>query len=484
VRVRRPEGYALYALYPEPYALAARELSGQRLTCIGVRSIGTGLAGMVAAGAGSRRPLFAVRPGGHPFARTLEPSQLDGPLAGAAGAYAIVDEGPGLSGSTFAAVARALLSRGVPAARIHLFTGHPHPPGPEATAEVREIFQALPRHCIPLEDLLAGSGLLSPATLARELIGPAHVVGDLGDGRWRRSLAAGAWPPSTGWMERRKVQLQADGALWVARFAGLGREGERKLERARALGEAGLGIAAAGLRHGLLFERWESGAAPAAGRVPRPRVLDAVRRLIRFCAARAGGEGAVPRELADMAQANAAEALGREAGEAARWLDDLVPRVADQARPAEVDAKLQAWEWLALPGGRIVKCDALDHHAGHELSGCQDILWDVAGAEVELGLSPREATRLAEAARAVAPGADPALLPFYRTCYLALELGRWWTAARASPPGAERTRREAARERYRRLLARALAERNRARRREHHPSPAEGTVLPHPPAAG
>ena len=71
------------------------------------------------------------------------------------------------------------------------------------------------------------------------------------------------------------------------------------------------------------------------------------------------------------------------------------------------------------PGGRIEKADALDHHADHSLVGCQDALWDVAGAELELGLSPGRPAALAEAIRAVAPGALPAALPFYRAAYAA-----------------------------------------------------------------
>jgi hypothetical protein len=38
-------------------------------------------------------------------------------------------------------------------------------------------------------------------------------------------------------------------------------------------------------------------------------------------------------------------------------------------------------------GGRLLKSGALDHHAGHDLVGHQDIAWDIVGAVVELGLS-------------------------------------------------------------------------------------------------
>ena len=72
---------------------------------IGIRSIGTGLAAIVAAALGAKRP-FTVRPVGHPFSRELRigdglKEQL---LADPHASFAIVDEGPGLSGSSFAAV--------------------------------------------------------------------------------------------------------------------------------------------------------------------------------------------------------------------------------------------------------------------------------------------------------------------------------------------------------------------------------------------
>src|SRR5215217_2756337 len=56
LEISRPEGYAFYALYPEGYIQAARACSGLPLTIVGLRSIGTGLAAAVAAGAGRRMP--------------------------------------------------------------------------------------------------------------------------------------------------------------------------------------------------------------------------------------------------------------------------------------------------------------------------------------------------------------------------------------------------------------------------------------------
>jgi hypothetical protein len=464
VRLRAPEGYRLYALYPECYGAAGAPLAGLRdLTFVGIRSIGTGLAAMAAAGAGSRRVPYTVRPGGHPFSRTVE---LPPPLAAAArrpgATFAVVDEGPGLSGSSFAAVASAVLRAGVPAERVHLLTGHAWPPGVHASAETRALFERLPRHTVSFDALFLSGGPLAITRLAEDVVGPAEGgVDDVTGGGWRERLFGDerAWPPSAGWLERRKLLFTAGGRRWVARFAGLGGDGERKLERARALAAAGVGIAPAALRHGFLFEPWLGEARPlSTAAVPRAALLDAVTRLVRASAARprAASDGAPPRALAELARVNAAEALGPEAGDRARLLEAFLPDVEREARPVEVDGKMQPWEWLVLPGGRLVKTDAVDHHAAHDLAGCQDALWDVAGAQVELGLTHREARRLARAARAVSRGADPALLPFYRVAFLALEVGRWTYALASEPPGPERARREAALERYRRALAAEL----------------------------
>src|SRR6266540_1888988 len=157
----------------------------------------------------------------------------------------------------------------------------------------------------------------------------------------------------------------------------------------------------------------------AAAPARRPSARAATPRRSPPCRLRRGalpagdGEGAPPRVLAEVAVENVREALGAGAAAAAAALAGrLLPEVARDARPVAVDGKLQRWEWLVLPGGEIVKADALDHHADHALVGCQDALWE-----------------LARAVRAAAPGAAPRCLPFYEAAYAAFELGRWTLAA-------------------------------------------------------
>jgi hypothetical protein len=144
VSLRVPEGYAFYAVYPELYALAARELPGP-VQAIGIRSIGTSLGAMVAATAGGPPPL-SVRPVGDPFRRELRLGPGMKARLSPEASHAIVDEGPGLSGSSLLCVARELMARGVPEERIHVFPSHGGKPGAEASSDDQAVWQRLRRH--------------------------------------------------------------------------------------------------------------------------------------------------------------------------------------------------------------------------------------------------------------------------------------------------------------------------------------------------
>ncbi|HEX5775929.1 MAG TPA: hypothetical protein VFX95_04530, partial [Caulobacteraceae bacterium] len=162
VTIKTPEGYAFYAVYPEAYLEAAWELPDHPLV-IGLRSIGTSLAAMVAVGAGSAPPL-TLRPTGHPFARELK---LLAQLPDAA-CCAVVDEGPGLSGSSFGAVADLLDGR-----RITFFPSHDGDLGPEAGEDHRRRWSTSRRLVKSFDEVvaprlaawfsdLAGAGELEP----------------------------------------------------------------------------------------------------------------------------------------------------------------------------------------------------------------------------------------------------------------------------------------------------------------------------------
>ncbi|MBV9892265.1 MAG: hypothetical protein JO090_15430, partial [Rhizobacter sp.] len=320
--VKQPEGYAFYALYPESYLVAARGLAPRRWQVIGVRSIGTSLACMVAAGLGTGAPL-TVRPVGDPFARRVaaDPARIDRD----AEAYAIVDEGPGLSGSSLASVARWLMASGVAEGAIHVFASHRNGPGPHAAGDARSFWQRAGDdgriHTVSFDELS-----LEAATPAhrldcwvRSVVGPlAAPLQEIGGGVWRslrerdRALPL---PPAHPWQERRKFLAVADdGSRWLVKFNGLGRRGDAKLERARSLAAGGFVPRPVATCHGFVIERWCEGREPGLplALALRPAMVDRlasylVQRL-RFAAPVEAGASLA--SLAAMARQNTEEALG------------------------------------------------------------------------------------------------------------------------------------------------------------------------------
>lgn len=468
IRCRRAEGYAFYAVYPEAYQLAARRAAAARpgaRRVIGVRSIGAGLAAAVAAAADAvvaALPPSTVRPAGDPFRRALSaaPELLAEWTSGPRAVLAIADEGPGLSGSSFGAVLDELEERGVPLDRIECYPSHGGDLGPAAAPRHRARWARLPRHVVDCDELLVRSGRL--AGWLAELVGPlAGPLEDLSAGAWRakRYASEGAWPPAIARQERRKLLAHAEGGSWLARFAGLGADGDRAWARARVLHAAGFTPEPRGLVHGFLVERWLGDARPLDPRaIDRGKLVEHVGRYLG-CRARslpAGGPGAPVAALLAMARRNAGLALGAEAErELERWAPRL-PELERRTRRIEIDGRLHAWEWLVRPGGGLVKADALDHCAAHDLVGCQDLAWDLAGAACELGLAEEERDRLAAIALGLAGRPrDPELLAFLRICYLAFQLGRCALAIGAGGP-AEDARLAAAVAAYRESLALAL----------------------------
>ncbi|MFL6293377.1 MAG: hypothetical protein ACJ759_20985, partial [Thermoanaerobaculia bacterium] len=161
-----PEGYAFYGVYPETSLRAAEQLREEWpgvLRVIGIRSIGTSLAAVVAA-AGKGETSASVRPEGHPFARTLSIGvRMTGKLLVAADAtgtrrpvFAVVDEGPGLSGSSFGAMADWLEEHGVSTEQIVFLPSHRGPLGPHASERHRQRWETARKYVVDFEELFLG----------------------------------------------------------------------------------------------------------------------------------------------------------------------------------------------------------------------------------------------------------------------------------------------------------------------------------------
>jgi hypothetical protein len=475
ITTKTAEGFSLYSLYPETYLEAADAIAAAQgpTRVIGLRSVGAPLAAIVAASLGVRNAV-TLRPTGHPFYRELKLSEelTAEILADGSARFAVVDEGPGMSGSSFGAVADFLENAGVTPDRIHYFPSHLGMPGGCASERHRLRWQKARRHVVDICDMLIHKPQRPEHRLeawAGGLVGqPTGEMMEISGGGWRtiRYASESDWPAVKTQLERRKFLLSTADATWLLKFAGLGSMGARKLARARSLHAAGFTPEVAGFRHGFLVERWIDGAVSLDQWFgDRDRVVAQVGRYLGFRARHfeAGAEqGASLQALAEMARFNTSQIHGQIHGEeAARDLDRLLQdasRLEGAVRRVETDNRLHAWEWLHTPDGRLLKTDALDHHAGHDLIGCQDITWDIVGATIELNLSDSEQNRLCrivedESGHRV----NPDLLALLTLCYPAFQMADHAMAANAvAPDGAEAGRLRAATDRYARHLRRMI----------------------------
>jgi hypothetical protein len=455
--IKLPEGFAHYALYPETYFEAARSLAGRDLRVVGIRSIGTALAAMVAAGAEAPCPV-TVRPVGHPFGRYLALANGETLGLGAHAHLAIVDEGPGLSGSSIVAAAEAAAREGAEGERIHVFPSHRNGPGPQASEASRRFWEDAQVSFCSFDEfaLLSNEPRHRLESWVADLIGnPIKPIQEISGGVWRGlSFSERAdWPPAHPWQERRKFLVETGSGKWLLKFAGLGRIGSEKLARTQALAQAGFSPQVLGFRHGFLIERWHEEARPLDPFGPdRPRLLAQVGAYLAFRARHfpaSPDRGASTELLFEMLRTNAGEEFGQVLVAAVEQWRRHLADLQSQAQRIETDNRLQAWEWLVLPDGSILKADAVDHHAGHDLVGCQHVAWDIAGASVEFTLSAGEQADLIGAIeQGFGFAVDRTQVRFATLCYSAFQLGYYREAAVSTTEPDEAGRLGAAADRY------------------------------------
>jgi histidinol-phosphate phosphatase family protein len=459
VRLAPAEGYAYYALYPEMYMAAAERLTSvvgaNRVVCIGIRSIGTSLAAGVEAVLrvrGCEPVSVTVRPRGHPFDRELRLAPgLARCLADARDAYfVVVDEGPGLSGSSFAAVARGLETLGVRAERVILMPSWVTDGSCFRSSAARERWQKHRKVVGSFEDVWLASGALARDAGCQDLT-------DVGAGAWRSRVYddAESYPAVEPRHERQKFVARREGEPVVLRFAGLGARGRAALERARLLADAGLGAAPGGLHHGFLVLPWVEGR-PLLPDECDGSLLDAMAEHLAFVRAMLPSRARTPVErVLEMVRVNVAEGLGEPWTERLRALEPMAAESGEQPAVA-VDGRMLPHEWIRS-GERLLKVDALDHHDDHFFPGCQEIAWDLAGAIAEWSLPDDAARGLVRRYEARSGDAvSEARLRFNEVAYLAYRLG-YVTLARESLTRSDDAGRFAAlQRRYASALARAL----------------------------
>jgi hypothetical protein len=418
-----PEGFAYYALYPEMYAQAATRFAAahapSQVSVVGVRTIGAALSAVVAAAleaAGRDVASVTVRPRGHPYDRHLELGDAlrSWVRARSGGWFVVVDEGPGISGSSFAAVTRALRECGADPARIALMPSWNAPSHQLRSESARAEWERYPRFLGSFEQLWLGTGALGRAW-------GGEVVADLSGGQWRAHFGGEAEAPAVHPQHERRKYLvrQANGAEIVVKFAGLGRYNRSTLSAAVRASAGGFGPRVVGVHGGFVGYERVLGAAltkPLGNR-------DELREIARYVAARSPVEDGLPgtsaTELEEMVRVNVEGLLGAESARRALAIVTAQREAMATAPVVATDNRMQQHEWLRADG-RLIKTDGDGHHNDHFLPGAQSAMWDLAGACEELVEAPEARQRLVAEYAGVSGDADAgARLAAYSVAYLA-----------------------------------------------------------------
>lgn len=449
MRLKAAEGFAYYALFPEAYAATARAAAPEGPAFVlGLRSIGAPLSAVAAAALereGRAVQRATIRPRGPAFdRRPLFGPALARRLAAHRGGILVVDEGPGLSGSSFCGTAAALEALDVPPARILFLPAHDPAPESFANEDARRVWNGHAR--FPAAPVLA--------RLRREREGADAQ--DLSGGLWRARLLPGeeAWPPVHPHHERQKALVWRGGERALAKFAGLGQP--QRIAMARQLAEAGYAPPVIAAERGHLVTRFIDGT-PLTQRDAEPAFLAHAARYIAFRAERFPLSRADAARLAEAFVQNARQILG-EGDEAAAAIEAgrrCVAGLAGAPRVA-VDGRMEPHEWLRTPTG-FIKADAVDHHDDHFMPGPMPWAYDAAGVGLGFGLSlAREEALADEIGRALRDPAGVEALPACRLVLLS-QKGAYAAFARWSlGGGAEADRFAALEARCRARLLEAL----------------------------
>ncbi len=380
-----PEGFAFYALHPLDFAdlAAGLQLGSGFGAVIGIRSIGTTLSAIVTAALqkrGVRASRVTVRPTGHPYDRRtdFDSAQLRWIAAERAqqAEFLVVDEGPGMSGSSFLSAGEALLGAGVARSRIQFLCSRE----PDVDAL-----------CARDAALRWRSFRASYSWHTKRYPQEAKIY--VGGGYWRNELLpmpSSNWPASWSQMERLKF-LSPDRRV-LYKFEGFGRFGAGIVGRAQRVADAGFSAAPFATMDGFACYHMFDGRSLWTGDLDTA-ILD---RLAEYCAFRVrefrceDSASNTASQMETMLRFNTQEEFGVELNGA------LGPLHTDN--PLLVDGRMQPHEWVRTRSGEIMKCDVASHGDDHFFPGpATDIAWDIAGAITEWDMDRAAADYLVSA---------------------------------------------------------------------------------------
>jgi hypothetical protein len=428
LRITTPEGFAYYALHPLDFdACSIVAERAQSFAIVGIRSIGTVLSAVLAAALrviGKSVARLTVRPMGHPYDRILrlnvsetswvtEHKERDS-------VFVIVDEGPGLSGSSFLATAEALASLGVDRQRIVMLGTRPVDPqqlcARDAAARWRQFMWCK-----------------ADSTLSRRF---SHLR-SMGVGDWRRTgfRSESEWPAC--WPEMERLKFLSEDGHHLFKFDGFGSLGEKVRTRSAEIFRAGFGS-------GIEYAGDGMAAYVAITGMAAPDISQAVlARVADYCAFRATEFKAPPAagsNLEQMARFN----FSQEFGEDLR----IPPGSLDPSCPVIPDGRMQPHEWIAADSN-LLKVDGASHGDDHFYPGPTDIAWDLAGTIIEWKLNTDQSRFLLRKFRDRSGIRSDAQLPHFLLAYTIFRMAYCKMAIPATQVSPEKARLERAYRYYR-----------------------------------
>lgn len=404
------EGFAYYALHPFRFRAPVTQLQTDRpVRILGVRSIGTSLSAVVRALFAETNPdvqRITVRPHGHPYDRQLElsPEQKDWIHVSPHAFFVVVDEGPGLSGSSFLSVAEAIRQCGIPADQIVLI-GSRYPDVTQMRAP-----NAATRW--PQFQFLAAD----PAPLL-----PQNAHTDLSGGLWRQLFCNDRPDQPAAWTQLEPAKYMSADHQRLYKFHGFGHFGEQIAQRSRLAADAGFAPRFLGMERGFGTYEVENGTLLAPGDL-NAELID---RAAEYCAFRVRemrAENDGPSDLQAMASWNWQCEFGSE-------LKNIHLAV---ERFVVADARMQPHEWLRADDGRIFKLDGSTHGDDHFFPGPCDIAWDLAGMIVEWDMSDAQKEQFLKIYRERSADNASARIDSYILAYAIFRMGWSKMAAHAS----------------------------------------------------
>ncbi len=428
ITVNVPEGFVFYGLYPEVYLEAAsefiKEKKPEKTMVIGLRSIGTVLSALIAAhlkNDGCVVKTFTLRPRGHPFNRFLIlDEKISTMIKQSTGYYLlVVDEGPGLSGSSIGGTLSAIKNLNITSDRIVIFPSW-LPSGDRFISEnARILWNDYKKYIGSFENQWIVNGKLE-----RNL--QKKINCEISAGMWRSRFIAETsdYPAVHPNHERRKYLLidrsEDKKNYWIAKFVGLGKYGASNVSRAQKLAEMGFTPPIDKFYNGFAVMKFVEGKVIKKTDLD-DSLIDFVKNYLLFIQKKMGASLQVSYDqMLEMIYINVKEGLGE------KWckcLEKFTPETSSLYEEAAVaiDGHMMPHDFLKTSNG-IVKVDHIEHHSDQFFHGVQNICWDIAGFFVEFELDSRKREHFLEHFTSI----DSFVLKrqrFFDIAYLAFRLG-------------------------------------------------------------